>query len=84
MLTISVPATSANLGPGFDSIGLALDMQLTLQVLQPSDHWQIDHPFGADKATDERNLIIKRRCIWQDLQPQHLQMASKIPLARIG
>ncbi|MGO3491715.1 MAG: homoserine kinase, partial [Lactiplantibacillus plantarum] len=56
MLTISVPATSANLGPGFDSIGLALDMQLTLQVLQPSDHWQIDHPFGADVPTDERNL----------------------------
>lgn len=83
MLTISVPATSANLGPGFDSIGLALDMQLTLQVLQPSDHWQIDHPFGADVPTDERNLIIKTALhLVPDLQPQHLQMASKIPLAR--
>ena len=83
MLTISVPATSANLGPGFDSIGLALDMQLTLQVLQPSDHWQIDHPFGADVPTDERNLIIKTALhLVPDLHPQHLQMASKIPLAR--
>lgn len=83
MLTISVPATSANLGPGFDSIGLALDMQLTLQVLQPSDHWQIDHPFGTDVPTDERNLIIKTALhLVPDLHPQHLQMASKIPLAR--
>jgi len=83
MLTISVPATSANLGAGFDSIGLALDMQLTLQVLQPSDHWQIDHPFGAEVPTDERNLIIKSALrLVPDLQPQHLQMDSKIPLAR--
>ncbi|WP_047998903.1 homoserine kinase [Lactiplantibacillus herbarum] len=83
MLTISVPATSANLGAGFDSIGLALDMQLTLQVLQPSDHWQIDHPFGADVPTDERNLIIKSALhLVPDLHPQHLQMDSKIPLAR--
>lgn len=83
MLTISVPATSANLGAGFDSIGLALDMQLTLQVLQPSDHWQIDHPFGAEVPTDEQNLIIKAALhLVPDLHPQHLQMESKIPLAR--
>lgn len=25
-VTVRVPATSANLGPGFDSIGMALDM----------------------------------------------------------
>ena len=83
MLTISVPATSANLGPGFDSIGLALDMQLTLQVLQPSNHWQIDHPFGDEVPTDERNLIIKTALtLAPDLKPQHLQVDSKIPLAR--
>lgn len=83
MLTISVPATSANLGPGFDSIGIALDMQLTLQVVRPSDHWQIDHPFGAEVPTDERNLIIKTALALEPgLSPQHLQMDSKIPLAR--
>lgn len=83
MLSISVPATSANLGPGFDSIGIALDMQLTLQVLQPSDHWQIDHPFGAEVPTDERNLIIKTALALEPaLPPQQLQMTSKIPLAR--
>lgn len=31
-VTVRVPATSANLGPGFDSLGLALDMYDTLTV----------------------------------------------------
>ncbi|RRK11883.1 homoserine kinase [Lactiplantibacillus garii] len=83
MLTISVPATSANLGPGFDSIGIAVDMQLTLQVIQPSDHWRIDHPFGEEVPNDEHNLIIKTALTLEPkLKPQHLQMTSKIPLAR--
>ncbi len=29
-LSVSVPATSANLGPGFDCLGLALDLRDTL------------------------------------------------------
>jgi homoserine kinase len=28
MITVRVPATSANLGPGFDTLGLALDLFL--------------------------------------------------------
>lgn len=83
MLTISVPATSANLGPGFDSIGLALDMQLTLTVLGPSDQWQVDHPYGAGVPSDARNLIIKTALgLVPNLTPQHVQVTSEIPLAR--
>ncbi|KAJ7630467.1 GHMP kinase [Roridomyces roridus] len=33
--TISVPATSANIGPGFDVVGLSLSLHLTLTVTQP-------------------------------------------------
>ncbi|KAK6969553.1 GHMP-kinases-N domain-containing protein [Favolaschia claudopus] len=33
--TIKVPATSANIGPGFDVVGLSLSLYLTLRVLQP-------------------------------------------------
>ena len=29
---ISIPASTANLGPGFDSIGIALDKYLELEV----------------------------------------------------
>ena len=31
-LTIKVPATSANIGPGFDVVGLSLSLHLTLTV----------------------------------------------------
>ncbi|WP_309082085.1 homoserine kinase [Zhihengliuella sp.] len=31
-VTVTVPATTANLGPGFDSLGLALDLTDTLEV----------------------------------------------------
>ena len=33
-MTISVPATSANLGPGFDSLGLALDLRNVVEFHQ--------------------------------------------------
>ena len=32
MVTVKVPATSANLGPGFDTLGLALDLFLTVEA----------------------------------------------------
>lgn len=83
MLKISVPATSANLGPGFDSIGLALDMQLTLTVLGPSQTWQVSHPFGANVPSDARNLIVKTALsLVPNLTPQRLEVTSEIPLAR--
>jgi len=31
-LRLSLPATSANLGPGFDAVGLALSMRLTIEA----------------------------------------------------
>lgn len=83
MLKISVPATSANLGPGFDSIGLALDMQLSLTVIGPSQTWQVEHLFGENVPNDARNLIVKTALsLAPNLPPQRLQVDSEIPLAR--
>ena len=39
MKKIIVPASSANLGPGFDSLGLAVDRYLTLEVLEKTANW---------------------------------------------
>lgn len=41
MLTVSVPATSANLGPGFDSFGLALDLHNRFSATL-ADEWRVD------------------------------------------
>ncbi|PSL31645.1 homoserine kinase [Planomicrobium soli] len=40
--SVTVPASTANLGPGFDSIGLALDLHLTVDV-QKADEWSIEY-----------------------------------------
>ncbi|KRG12974.1 homoserine kinase [Lederbergia galactosidilytica] len=39
---ITVPASSANVGPGFDSVGIAVSKYLTLTV-EEADHWEFEH-----------------------------------------
>jgi len=38
---LKLPATSANLGPGFDAVGLALTMHLTVEAW-PAEEWSIE------------------------------------------
>ena len=40
-MKIIVPATSANIGPGFDSVGVAVSKYLTVEVLGKRDEWLI-------------------------------------------
>lgn len=56
-LTVRVPATSANLGPGFDVLGLALPLYNTLTV-EAADALEISHtgPEGQGLPTDSRHL----------------------------
>ncbi|MDF7636857.1 homoserine kinase [Leuconostocaceae bacterium ESL0958] len=82
MMTITVPASSANLGPGFDSLGLALTLPLTVTVLGPSEHWLVDHPYGPTVPNDADNLIVKSALTVADLPAQHLGVTSDVPLAR--
>ena len=51
-MKITVPATSANIGPGFDSVGVAVSKYLTIEVLEPADAWHIEHDLG-DIPSDE-------------------------------
>ncbi|HWK77344.1 homoserine kinase [Microbacterium sp.] len=59
---VQVPATSANLGPGFDTLGLALSVydELTVTALD-GDRLEIDvSGSGADEiARDESNLVVR-------------------------
>ena len=40
-IRLRLPATSANLGPGFDAVGLALSMYLTVEAW-PAEEWSIE------------------------------------------
>lgn len=80
-MQIKVPASSANLGPGFDSIGVAISLYLTIDVLEETDHWVVDHDLG-DLPRDEKNMIVASALkIKPDLAPRHLRVESDISLA---
>ncbi len=82
-MQIKVPATSANLGPGFDSIGIAVSLYLTIDVLEATDHWFIDHDLGAEVPTDETNMILSTALqLAPNLQPHAFKMVSEIPVTR--
>ncbi|KAB1643572.1 homoserine kinase [Gulosibacter chungangensis] len=58
---VRVPATSANLGPGFDTLGLALAEydELTVEALAPGELDIEVEGVGADEVpTDESHLVI--------------------------
>ena len=40
--SVVVPATTANLGPGFDSIGLALALYMTVDVAS-AENWNVQY-----------------------------------------
>ena len=82
-MRIIVPATSANVGPGFDSVGIAVTRYLTIEVLEPADAWFIEHDLGAGIPTDEKNLLLSTALsIAPAIQPHHIKMTSEVPLAR--
>ncbi len=83
MMKIRVPATSANLGPGFDSCGIALGLYLELELISESEAWFIEHSLDADIPHDETNMIITTALsIEPGLKPHHLKMTTDIPPAR--
>lgn len=58
---VSVPATSANLGPGFDALGLALDLrdEVTLRRVGGGLEVSVDGEGAADVSLDERHLVVR-------------------------
>ena len=56
MIKIQVPATSANLGAGFDALGLALGFYNYVEM-EESDRVDISSADDMVIPTDEKNLI---------------------------
>ena len=89
-MTVTVPATSANLGPGYDSLGLALDLrdELTAEVV-PGGALEVTVE-GAGEGTvplDESHLVVRSMRAAFDIigkQPAGLRLHchNRIPHAR--
>jgi homoserine kinase len=89
MPKVRVPASSANLGPGFDALGLALGIYLECRF-RPSDRLVI-RASGRDAAqisTGEDNLIwqtalaVARDTDSPALPPIELEIQNEIPLGK--
>ena len=78
--TVLVPASSANLGPGFDVLGAALELELALEVTEVGS-------FSVDAGSlpvpsDRTNLIVRA---FERLHPADdiaFEISGDIPLAR--
>lgn len=86
--SLKVPASTANLGPGFDSIGLAFNLYLTVDVKQ-AEEWAFSHESDllAGLPEDDRHLIAvvaKETAALRgvEMTPVEAVLKSEIPLAR--
>lgn len=88
MIRVKVPATSANLGPGFDCLGLALQLHNTITI-EPNRPFQISltGSYYDGIPADESNLVWQTMChLWELLHYPTpsiaLTLENHIPPAR--
>lgn len=84
MIKYKVPASSANLGIGFDCMGVALDLYNSFEV-EYSDDWQFEG--FEEKYANEDNLFIKayKKAIAYknyELKKLKIKIESNIPVCR--
>ncbi len=85
--TIRVPATSANLGPGFDCIGVALDLWNETIVTRGNTSFKISGHGAESLPRDDSNVIASSAAqAFRELDVAPIPLAfdcrNKIPLAR--
>jgi homoserine kinase len=88
MIRISVPCSTSNLGPGFDSLGLALSLSLDVE-LRPSEERVVtrhgDELFSAVTDADDlflRALSHRRSALGLSDEPFAAALRSAIPTGR--
>ncbi|AXG99372.1 homoserine kinase [Deinococcus wulumuqiensis] len=85
---VRAPASSANLGPGFDSLGLSVPLYTTLRVT-PQDRTEVV-PLGPElegTPADETNYVYRAmelaaRRAGRVLPPARIEIETEVPLAR--
>ena len=93
MMKIRVPATTANLGPGFDCLGLALKLYLNLEIEEIEKGLLVEYQgegaekFSAQKKEDiliwkSINLVLKKT--YKDIHKKGLKIRAlnEIPVTR--
>lgn len=82
MTEATAPASSANLGAGFDTLALALELRCRV-VAEPSADWGVDHVGEHRPGSSSPDAVLgaAQVAIGKD-RPMHLTVNSNIPVAR--
>jgi homoserine kinase len=83
-LVVRAPASTANLGPGFDCAAAALDLWNELHVLEADGGPLVTvEGEGADEVpTDERNLALRAFAGFAPVDSYRFHFVNRIPLGR--
>ena len=85
-IKVSVPATSANVGSGFDALGLAVTLYNTV-TFEESDHLEISSADGTRIPRNESNLVYRSAKglfdkVGKTIPPLKIVQTNPIPMAR--
>ena len=80
-MIVRAPATSANLGPGFDCVGVALDLWNELEVTD-GDGVEVEGCGAGELALDESNLGVRAYARLADPAGKRFRFVNRIPLER--
>ncbi|OEH84417.1 homoserine kinase [Desulfuribacillus stibiiarsenatis] len=88
MVKVTVPATTANLGPGFDTMGMALDMYNTVEMaIHDSLVITVSGEGESDISLNETNIVYQAAKMVFDQVEQHcpglrIHLHNEVPVAR--
>jgi homoserine kinase len=80
-MNVRAPATSANLGPGFDCAAVALDLWNELEVTD-GDGVSIEGEGANELPTDETNLTVRAYALVTSPAGKRFHFVNRIPLER--
>ena len=81
-VSVAAPATTANLGSGFDCVALALDLWNELEVEPGEFSVQVSGEGAGELATDMSNLVVRAFALAADPAGFRFRLLNRIPLER--
>ena len=91
LVTFKIPATSANIGSGFDSVGLALDLYNEIHIYENANSKKIEFEItgeGEKEISKDNNMILDAmKLVYKKLKEKTekgyiIKCVNRIPLSR--
>lgn len=80
-MIVRAPATSANLGPGFDCAAVALSLWNELEVTE-GDGVVVEGTGAGELSADHTNLAVRAYALLADPAGKHFRFVNHVPLGR--